>query len=462
MLHLGSRTIFQRRESVLRGLVALALGVAGGACFLPGQAAAVPSFAAQTGQPCAACHVGAFGPQLKQFGRDFKLYGYTSTDNQPRAQWIPPVTMITQNAFTHTNGNFPGDVTHVGPNDNFTLDEVDILYAGRILPHLGAYVEVTYDGVGGGAGWNNSDIRFAREGSLFGEDIVWGITANNSPTVSDVWNSTPTWGFPFAHSNAVTGPAASTLIDGGVQWQVAGAGAYMMWNDLIYVEIDGYKGLGRDVRRAVGADRTNSMDGVSPYWRLAVQQTFDDDRHYVQVGTYGIRGEIFPGGDTSTGTDKFTDIAFDANYQWIPEPKKVTSDVLSAHATYIREDQNLEASSILAGTNRHDVLETFRVDATYSIDATFSPMVQYFQTRGSNDNQQWYGGNGVSGSPNTTGFVFELDYTPWGKPDSPVNWANARIGVQYTAYTDFNGSSAHASDHNVFLINLWTALAFNR
>ena len=33
-------------------------------------ACAVPSFAQQTGQPCAACHVGAFGPQLKAYGRE--------------------------------------------------------------------------------------------------------------------------------------------------------------------------------------------------------------------------------------------------------------------------------------------------------------------------------------------------------------------------------------------------------
>jgi hypothetical protein len=40
-----------------------------------GRALALPSFAVQTGQPCAACHVGAFGPQLKPYGRDFKLHG---------------------------------------------------------------------------------------------------------------------------------------------------------------------------------------------------------------------------------------------------------------------------------------------------------------------------------------------------------------------------------------------------
>jgi hypothetical protein len=43
--------------------------------LVPSSAQAIPSFAAQTGQPCAACHVGAFGPQLKPYGRDFKLHG---------------------------------------------------------------------------------------------------------------------------------------------------------------------------------------------------------------------------------------------------------------------------------------------------------------------------------------------------------------------------------------------------
>ena len=38
---------------------------------------ALPAFAAQTGQPCTACHIGGFGPQLTPFGRAFKIGGYT-------------------------------------------------------------------------------------------------------------------------------------------------------------------------------------------------------------------------------------------------------------------------------------------------------------------------------------------------------------------------------------------------
>ena len=41
-------------------------------------AAAVPSFARQTGQPCAACHTSY--PELTDFGRSFKAQGYTLSD----------------------------------------------------------------------------------------------------------------------------------------------------------------------------------------------------------------------------------------------------------------------------------------------------------------------------------------------------------------------------------------------
>jgi len=67
----GRRLLWRGCEAML--VVALALFALAG-----GKAAAVPSFAVQTGQPCAACHVGGFGPQLTPFGRDFKMRGYTT------------------------------------------------------------------------------------------------------------------------------------------------------------------------------------------------------------------------------------------------------------------------------------------------------------------------------------------------------------------------------------------------
>ncbi len=45
---------------------------------LTSQVFALPSFARQTGQRCAACHVGGNWPQLTPWGRFFKLAGYTA------------------------------------------------------------------------------------------------------------------------------------------------------------------------------------------------------------------------------------------------------------------------------------------------------------------------------------------------------------------------------------------------
>src|SRR5271165_3976666 len=77
---------------------------------------ALPSFAAQTGQPCSACHVGAFGPQLKPFARDFKLFGYVS---QSPGEHGPPLAVMLQTSFTHTEADQPGGAAPgFGPNNN--------------------------------------------------------------------------------------------------------------------------------------------------------------------------------------------------------------------------------------------------------------------------------------------------------------------------------------------------------
>ena len=59
----------------MRIMNALLVTVVAALWAIPRPAEAVPSFASQTGQPCTACHVGAFGPQLTPFGRAFKIGG---------------------------------------------------------------------------------------------------------------------------------------------------------------------------------------------------------------------------------------------------------------------------------------------------------------------------------------------------------------------------------------------------
>jgi hypothetical protein len=60
-----------------------------------------------------------------------------------------------------------------------------------------------------------------------------------------------------------------------------------------------------------------------------------------------------------------------------------------------------------------------------------------------------------NGSPDSRGLKIEFDYVPW---------LNTKIGLQYTAYLEFNGASKNydgfgrsASDNNTLYAFLWTA-----
>ena len=79
----------------------LVAALAGAAAFLvagAGPAKALPSYARQTGQPCAACHTAY--PELTPFGRRFKIGGYTMQSGD----WTgPPVAAMYMAGFTHTN-----------------------------------------------------------------------------------------------------------------------------------------------------------------------------------------------------------------------------------------------------------------------------------------------------------------------------------------------------------------------
>src|SRR5581483_6273750 len=79
----------------------------------PRPARAVPAFAQQTGQPCKACHVGGFGPELTPFGREFKLGGYTL-----RTHASVPFAAMAITSFTHSRTDQNPVPEHLARNDN--------------------------------------------------------------------------------------------------------------------------------------------------------------------------------------------------------------------------------------------------------------------------------------------------------------------------------------------------------
>jgi hypothetical protein len=155
-----------------------------------GPAQALPSFARQTGQPCAVCHT--VFPELTPFGRRFKIGGYTLQGGDWQG---PPIAALYMAGGTHTNS--PQDAPPapgLRANDNVVSQQVSGFIAGQLYGNLGSFIQVTGDPVGGTA--DASDVRYADTMKLFGQSTIWGIDANNTPTVEDPWNTTPSWGWP--------------------------------------------------------------------------------------------------------------------------------------------------------------------------------------------------------------------------------------------------------------------------
>src|SRR5690348_12714902 len=159
------------------------------AALMPPSAHALPSYARQTGQECAACHNGF--PELTPYGRLFKLNAFAFKGGQSN---LPPIAVMLVPSYTHTEAGVPGGAApHFGPNNNFSFSG-SIFYGGAITSSIGAFAQATYDHAARNFNWDNTDIRYAHATSLFDRETVFGATLNNNPTVTDLWNSTPAWG----------------------------------------------------------------------------------------------------------------------------------------------------------------------------------------------------------------------------------------------------------------------------
>ena len=416
---------------------------------------AVPSYARQTGQQCIACHVSF--PELTPYGRYFKLTGYTIGQRQNL-----PFAMMAQAGVTKTQDNGPdNDVT---PHDgNAVFSGASVFLAGKANDHIGAFVQWSYDNVEHHSALDNADIRIVGkyEGAGAKEpDLIYGATLHNNPTMQDVWNSTPAFGFPYTSSSTAVTPTVSTLIDGGLAQQVAGIGGYFFWKKAIYGELSFYRTAdgafsalraGQDTATPGGVSR---LDGYNPYWRLAYNHEWGPNS--LMVGTYGMIVKKYPDNTVAdTATDKFTDTALDAQYQYITDPHTFT-----AQTTYIHERQNWDASfptggigagptPSLASTN----LDTFKAKGTYYYQRKYGATLAYVSTTGTEDPALY--SFSPTGSPDSAAYVAELNYLPL---------QNVRVMLQYTDYKKFDGASTNydgngrnAKDNNTLFLNLWVA-----
>ena len=444
-------------------------------------AAAVPSFARQSGLACSACHT--VFPELTPFGREFKLNGYV-LDNIKQVKGItienretlslnaiPPLSLMLQISYTHTGKALPDAAGGNAKNGDILFpQQASFFYAGKIADDLGAFVQLTYDGAADSFGFDNTDIRYVKHfafGGGAGNDhsLLVGMTVNNSPTVQDVWNTTAAWGYPYAGSSVAPGPMTSAKLDvgaGGIGQNAAGAGVYAWFDNSLYAELTLYGASIRGGAHPLDSTQSNVLHGVSPYWRLAYEHRWD--RNSLSVGTFGIVAKEHLGNAATPigapnptpaplagATDRFTDIAGDIQYQFIGE-----DHLFTALATYINERQSFDESFAQGGlvTNSSDSLKTLKLTGEYSYQRRIGGSVGYFSTTGSTDALLYSQSAGsVLNKPDTRGYVAEIDYLPW---------LNLKLQLQYIRYTKFNGSTdnydgagRNASDNDTLYLLSW-------
>ena len=118
--------------------------------------------------------------------------------------------------------------------------QLSFFLAGGFASHFGALAQVTYTHSSDHFAMDNTDFRYANQTKLGGKELEYGITLNNNPTVEDLWNSTPAWGFPWIRRGRGK-PDRCCAIDGTLGQDVAGAGVYSMWNEHLYTEVTAYR-----------------------------------------------------------------------------------------------------------------------------------------------------------------------------------------------------------------------------
>ena len=336
------------------------------------QADAVPAFAAQTGQPCTACHIGGFGPQLTPFGRAFKIGGYVQGGGQGLKAHIPLSGML-MGSFTHTNTDqTPANTvgTHYDVNNNFAFDQASIFVAGRVSDHTGGFIQLTYSNINNTASVDNTDLRpYTTTVQAFGNDLTLGLSVNNNPTVQDPYNSTFAWGYPYFGSSLAPTPGAAPILAGTFAGNVIGVTAYAWYNEHLYLEAGGYQEMSPWLANRFGQGGGPVTPDAMPYVRAAYE--WDWGNNAAWLGATFMHARIDP--QYGTGTDSYDDYAIDGGYQFLGTGKHI----VTVQGIFVHEEQNLQGSTasynVANGTNLGSgySLNTVNLNAQYWYENTY-------------------------------------------------------------------------------------------
>ena len=461
-------------------------------CFLYfGSANALPLFSRQTGQNCVSCHAGGQYPELTPYGRHFKLTAYTIGKRTD----IPVSVQYVGGAATSTNGN--NGTGQVQQSGKLESNYLFLNIGGKITDNFGAFSQWYYafnEQVSGNGSipnqnqfaadvqdWRYAD-HFVGESTDIIKDFIWGASLNNYAGVTDVWNSSPMWMYPYMGSNKNSStyglPFNSRLSAYSVR--NPGYGVYGYVNRNFYGEVNLYQSGGAGALSWMTYPASNSnpnsapsyLQGLNPYFRFAYQS---DERagHNWMLGFLGANINQYSSCNTvadsssyggaipacngpvnspalSAGVVKYQDRAIDSQYQYLVDPHTVT-----AQARYTKE--NISDPMGVLYSNSSNKTNSFLSKVSYVYNATYGAAVAFQNITGTAD--AYYGTNAVTGAnlnPNSTAWI-------------PSVWIqllqNIRLTYQYTAFTKYNGGTtnynglgANASANNASWLYLWVAM----
>ena len=446
------------------------------AAMMPAPAGALPVFNRQTGQNCVACHAGGQYPELTPYGRLFKLTGYTIGQRT-----LPFAAMgVVSDAKVGNTSKSDDPSADFQKNNSLIFATASVFAAGKITDNLGAFLQVTYDNYAeqsddghwhGHTAADNMDIRYADRVIDPERDIIWGVSANNNPSVTDPWNTAAAW----MQYVPVPSPTSYQFIDGNAPYpgiasggNIAGLTAYLYWNQLLYAEIGAYRsatGIASFMSAGVAKGDKTKLQGTNPYWRVALNKEWGAQS--LMFGTSGMVADIYDDPlDTSdpTTVHHFRDVGIDGQYQYLLDPHSLTVQAAYTRDThrypdFIANQPVLDVNgNPLPNTNSHDTTNVFRTKASYVYNAKYGGSLSWFNQTGSTNSLLYdptrVTGN-ISGNPAIRGFTSEVFWTP-------VQYL--RIGLQYTVYDKYNGAShnydgasRNASDNNTLFLYLWGA-----
>jgi hypothetical protein len=472
--------------------VTLALGsVAAALLAAPRPAQAVPAFAGQTGQPCIFCHIGAFGPQLTPAGRAFKIGGYTQTGGEGLASKIP-LAVYFQESLTSLGKDYPpGSIPHrYASNNNVNIDQASLFIASNIGEHTGIFSQWTASDNFSAAAMDNLDFRpYTTELEVNDTTLRVGLSFNNNPTIQDPYNSSFGWGYPFIQPSGTLQPtpSADVVLSAGFNQNSIGTTVYAWYDRSLFVDAGLYVSQSNWLLSRLGNSYgVGGIQGVAPYVRTAYEWNWNegsDTQQSAHIGAIFMNANVNPvdpnsinnnpGVTGALGRDHYTDLTFDGGYQFLGDGTHIGTFL----ANYTHEWQGLTGSANQANfanaaagspTNYGNSYELDKVQlaASYWFRNTYGFTLAWQGIWGKK-NPVLFDPNPVTGSnnnsPNSSTFIVEADWVPFGKEDS---WArpfvNLKLGIQYWANTQFNGGSSNydgygrsAGNNNTIYLFAW-------